>query len=338
MDDTRATIRTFNRDTCFLCGYAGNLLYSDLGNSGIRQSGNWSIRECPRCGTLWLDPCPISEDVQLLYPDTYYTHSVPPIAPDRSHSRVRALVRKNRLLRQAVVLVLQQNARLLQETPTFWDLVWLKPGCQGRLLDVGCGNGQFLALMQTIGWQVSGVEPDTNAARVATEVYSLPITTSTLETSAFPTNYFDVIVMNQVVEHLVDPLMTLAKCHQLLRSGGRLVIFTPNAASFAHRHIFHASWVPLDPPRHLCLFSPLSLCRAMEISGFRVRSVMSSIDNGSAGWSPSVRAQRSRAGFTHTLRQSARDFLATSLVYAGVRVGNTVWKLGDNLGVIGVKP
>ena len=55
------------------------------------------------------------------------------------------------------------------------SLMWLRAEERGKLLDIGCGNGYFLAQMRDLGWDVVGVEPDPNAVKVAKEEYDLNV-------------------------------------------------------------------------------------------------------------------------------------------------------------------
>ena len=148
-------------------------------------------------------------------------------------------------------------------------VMWLGTSCRGRLLDVGCGNGIFLATMKELGWEVAGVEPDRQAARVAREQFGLNVHVGTLEEAGFADGTFDAITMSHVVEHLADPISALRECWRVLRKGGRLVVTTPNIESLGHR-LYGKAWIGLDPPRHLFLFSPPTLRTCIERSGLQV--------------------------------------------------------------------
>lgn len=137
-----------------------------------------------------------------------------------------------------------------------------------RLLDVGCGGGALLARMRSRGWEVEGIDIDEAALGVA-RAAGVPVTSATLEELAEenPLRRFDVITLDHVLEHLHDPVASLREARRLLRPGGILWLATPNLAALGHR-TFGRSWMPLDPPRHLVLFSPGALARALAAAGF----------------------------------------------------------------------
>ncbi|MGH2395464.1 MAG: class I SAM-dependent methyltransferase [bacterium] len=135
---------------------------------------------------------------------------------------------------------------------------------RGRLLDVGCGSGRFLVHMRDLGWEVTGVEPDPVAVRVAHRSFHLNVASGTLEDAGFPESCVDVVTMNHVIEHVPDPISSLRECNRVLREGGRLVVVTPNVHSLGHWYFNH-SWRGLEVPRHLQLLHGSGIagvCRA----------------------------------------------------------------------------
>jgi 2-polyprenyl-3-methyl-5-hydroxy-6-metoxy-1,4-benzoquinol methylase len=115
----------------------------------------------------------------------------------------------------------------------------------GTLLDVGCGEGTFLAAASS-RYDVYGVEPDPEAAGRARTLLPERITTGTLsDLPSEPPNY-DVITLFEVLEHVADPLETLVACRKLLGPGGVIVISVPNRLRRG------ADADPVDwPPNHL---------------------------------------------------------------------------------------
>ena len=157
----------------------------------------------------------------------------------------------------------------------------LKRNGPGKLLDVGCGRGDFLAKMRDLGWEVVGLEPDERSAELAHKRFNLDVRKGTIEQAHFPDDTFDAITVNHVIEHLPDPIGSLQECKRILKKDGRLIIFTPNIESLGSRR-FGKAWWHLDPPRHFYIFSPLSLKSCVEKTGFNVLALRTSAR--SANW------------------------------------------------------
>jgi 2-polyprenyl-3-methyl-5-hydroxy-6-metoxy-1,4-benzoquinol methylase len=146
-----------------------------------------------------------------------------------------------------------------------------KPGT--KLLEVGCGNGRTLVGLRSLGWQVEGVDVDPVALQMANS-QGLETRCGHLLDLKYSADSFDVIIMHHVIEHLHDPIKFLQECHRLLKPGGRLLMITPNMESLGHR-LFGANWYPLDPPRHLYLYSRKSMTDLLMRSKFTSAEVSS---------------------------------------------------------------
>jgi SAM-dependent methyltransferase len=167
---------------------------------------------------------------------------------------------------------------------------------QGRVLDVGCGYGFFLKLMRDHGYVVQGVELSPSACDYANNRLGLNVFQGFLEEAGFPAAYCDIVVMNNVLEHLADPLSTLLAVNRLLSAGGLLIVAVPNLEFglpflylqrlMGRREIetdgqrgerFRlggASQLALfDAPNHLYFFSSATLKRTLEQAGFRLLAV-----------------------------------------------------------------
>src|SRR5213594_1127797 len=107
-------------------------------------------------------------------------------------------------------------------------------GRRGRLLDVGCALGDFLLEAKASGWDVEGVEVSSFAAQRARE-RGLRVTTGRLEDLDLPAASFDAITLYDSVEHLADPVATLAAARRLLVPGGLLHLVTPNVGGLQAR-------------------------------------------------------------------------------------------------------
>jgi SAM-dependent methyltransferase len=135
------------------------------------------------------------------------------------------------------------------------------------MLDVGCGSGEWVRLAQTYGWDAQGVDVDAKAVENARNK-GLNVRLGTLVGQRYAESSFDLITMGHVIEHVHDPAGLLKECHRVLRPNGVMVSLTPNIASIGHRR-FGVHWLPLDPPRHLLLFTPNTLVHVAQRAGFQ---------------------------------------------------------------------
>lgn len=265
---------------CFLCGNESVPLYQDLRDRLFDAPGKWNLKKCsnPKCGVLWLDPMPLEEDLGKLY-EHYYTHQ----------NLGKANI-PNTWLRRAYHIVketyLAMKYGYRSESISSWKkflniFIYLHPGrradldfsimylparSNGLLLDIGCGSGWLLRRMRDLGWSVEGVDSDPIVVKNARKE-GLQVRLGTLEAQQYPDGHFDAITMSHLIEHVYDPLQLLRECRRILKLGGRLIVVTPNAESWGHR-IFKNNYLHLDPPRHLHIFTPLSLCHLAEKAGF----------------------------------------------------------------------
>jgi 2-polyprenyl-3-methyl-5-hydroxy-6-metoxy-1,4-benzoquinol methylase len=239
--------------------------------------GEWVLHECLDCGSSYLDPRPTPETIDLAY-RTYYTHQrVERIPTTNLHGlkylkrimangyrnwRFNATFSPSSSLGILLISLLPSERAAIEHE--FRHLPRLPR--RGRLLDIGFGDGAFLDIAKAIGWEVTGIDPDSkvvdNALQRGLNVYQ-----GGLEVLARESGVFDVITMSHVIEHVHQPIEVLKECHRLLKRGGQLWVETPNIKSLGRLRFQH-HWRGLETPRHLVLFNRLSLRQALERAGF----------------------------------------------------------------------
>jgi len=136
-----------------------------------------------------------------------------------------------------------------------------------RLLDVGCHIGVMIELAQARGWEAWGVEPSVWAAEQA-RAHGLHVVTGTLSDAQIPENYFDVVTMWDVIEHLTDPAAEIRNVHRVLKPGGVFAIHTIDIESFFARAMGNR-W-PWLMEMHLYYFSPRTLSKMLARHGFKL--------------------------------------------------------------------
>lgn len=155
-----------------------------------------------------------------------------------------------------------------------------------RLLEIGCGDGTLLKLARDRGWQVAGIDISKKAVELAREQYELNVLNGKLNEKLvhqLGTHSFDVVIMWGLLEHLPEPLELLRLTHLLLRKGGIIIIYTPNADSVFHRmarlsYYLTCGLVPVLMRRvviamHCMYFTPKTLKGALIDCGFKIREI-----------------------------------------------------------------
>jgi 2-polyprenyl-3-methyl-5-hydroxy-6-metoxy-1,4-benzoquinol methylase len=138
---------------------------------------------------------------------------------------------------------------------------------KGRLLDIGCGVGDFLLQVKKLGWEVMGIEPSEQAANIAqSRLGFTPLKPTDYE--KLPDQSFDVITMWHVLEHVDDLKFQTKELKRLLRPGGRLVIALPNYQSFDCQY-YNNKWAAWDVPRHLNHFTQDCLQGILNANDFK---------------------------------------------------------------------
>lgn len=142
----------------------------------------------------------------------------------------------------------------------------------GRLLDVGAGTGAFLQEMKIAGWDITGLEPDSDARILAEQKAGLLLQEPDV-LFQLPVSNFDVITLWHVLEHVHALHNYLDQFHALLKQDGVLLIAVPNYTS-GDASYYQQYWAAYDVPRHLYHFSPKAMRTLMEKHGFRVLRIL----------------------------------------------------------------
>lgn len=234
------------RVACDLCG-AGDaepaLHLHDLIHR--TTDARFTLVRCRRCGLRYLNPRPSPAQLAQFYPEDYAPH------------------RRSGLSAAARRWLLRRELRAL------WPL--LAP--PRRVLELGCGSGDLLQLLRELGNpSVLGIEPSAAAAAHARQRWGLDVLTGTLEDVRLPSGCFDAALAQHVLEHLPSPSATLAELARILRPGGVLILWLPNAGSWAAQ-VWGTAWMGYDAPRHLYAFDLATLSALLERHGFRVAAV-----------------------------------------------------------------
>lgn len=273
-------ISSVPRTHCAICKSQGFPLYKDLNDRIFNAPGKWNFKKCtnPSCGILWLDPMPLEKDLHLAYKKYYTHHNVVLSTPSRE-TLLKNAYNEIKICYLALKYGYKTNTSFFKKI--IGTFLYLHPGYRaavdlsvfylqasqgGKLLDIGCGDGHALTFMQQLGWDVQGVDIDSAAVQKAQEK-GLNVLLGAVDAQNYPDNYFNAITMSHVIEHVIDPFMLLRECYRILKTGGQLVIVTPNVDSWGHKKFKH-NWRGLEPPRHLQIFTSEALRGLSERVGF----------------------------------------------------------------------
>ena len=261
--------------TCLLC--ESNRLKRIQKDLLAEDGSLFDILECVACRLGMVAPILPPETLSSYYPEDYYSYRE--MADNQEvntgmYERVCRYIR-TQTYQEHYLPVSKKNIKLSDKICMkvfallggFRFGFSLPPQNGGRILDVGCGDGFFLRSVKNIGWEVHGIEMSEEAVHRAKSMGVEQVTRGTFDDNSYLDHYFDVIRFWSVLEHIHDPVATLAKVNRLLKPGGLLVIQVPNYRSAAARWT-GPLWSAWDVPRHLYHFSYKSLNSLLEKSGF----------------------------------------------------------------------
>ena len=238
---------------CVVCGsYEFTLTATGVDYLHKTSIQEYSFVTCQKCNHLYLNNRPRIKEISRLYPSNYATYT-------------KKFAKPNSLLSKLKNYVLMGRFRTFSKNlPN--DI---------HLLDIGCGDANFLmairhelpdAQLSGLDWNF-GPDIEKEAARL-----KINILLGSIETVNLPQNHFDVITMNQLIEHVWDVDLVLNHCYESLKLGGLLSIETPNPDGWDRIFFRSGAWGGYYWPRHLNLFTRPNLSKVVERAGFKVIS------------------------------------------------------------------
>ncbi len=219
------------------------------------KEGQFTLVKCTRCGLQFLNPQP--KDISKHYPKEYYS--------------ISTKAQRNRFSEFVYSTYFSDKGRLLIKAllyPIYPLLRGAKVEPGKKILDIGCGSGTFLSRMKNLGMEVAGIDPF-----IKKNIPELNIKKTTIQKAGFRENTFDVITMNNVLEHVSDPDNYFKHIQKILKPSGVAIIGVPNINGILFK-IFRQNWAELDLPRHLYHFNRQTLkqyCRKNKLALTKTR-------------------------------------------------------------------
>lgn len=266
---------------CPICGSVSRELMHDglWDSSALAAPGQWSLWRCSSCRSAYLDPRPTTESIGRAY-EAYYTHEEQPAGAAPAPTKfIRHLKSKlangyrdsrfgtNSPHSSKIGAYLGAALPSLRRASDFWYRYLPRSARDNpKVLDVGCGGGQWLSSIADTRWEGFGSDPDARAIDLAASS-GLNVRRGGIEVWNDMEGNFDALTLSHVIEHVHDPRELLLSASHLLRAGGQLYVETPNIDALGHS-LFGRSWRGLEAPRHLVLFTRASLTRLLRETGF----------------------------------------------------------------------
>lgn len=234
--------------------------------SGLFERDGFHIVRCRGCGLVYVGEDPAAIDFEALYDEGYYKSSKDNKEDKEDKEGPADQAEAPRAFDDYVG---QESARRASARRRLWSLRRLQT--RGRLLDVGCAAGFFLAEAKAF-YEVQGVELSAYASDYARQRLGLDVFTGTLQQAALPSARFDLVTLWDVIEHVPDPGAVLAEVARVLAPGGRVVLTTGDIGS-AYAQARGAQWHLMTPPWHLYFFSRATLGLLASRAGLQVQGV-----------------------------------------------------------------
>lgn len=291
-EENKETIGVHPLPNCPVCGSEGHTEHKGMFDRMFKAPGTWEMSKCSNrsCQLLWLNPMPNDDELWKIYVE-YYTHS-------GEGKYTFDFIRKI----ENNYYEIQYGYKNLKKSLSkfFGNLVYLFPTERaeldfrvlglnalenGKVLDIGCGNGHLIKRLAKMGWDVEGMDFDPVAVEYCNQ-QGLNARAGDFFELNYPSNTYDAVTMSHVIEHVPDPLKTLKEIHRILKPGGKIVMATPNSESWMYTDLFKGDWLSLHPPAHIHIFNLKNLSKVVTDVGFKLGTAKTTTRND--GWVYSV--------------------------------------------------
>ncbi|TRZ96079.1 class I SAM-dependent methyltransferase [bacterium] len=223
---------------CPICGSSKHSVF--LKSKDFRfgiSNDTFQVVKCHGCGFLFLNPRPIKSSIGSFYPADF-------------NQRDRSFLYK--IIEPYFKITQKSTINLLQKYKN-----------SGKVLDIGCGNGDFVFAMLKTGYDAWGVEPNPGSERLASKQLKGRILYKDLQECNFAIRTFDIITLFQSLEHIHDLNELFREIGRIAKDDAILYICVPNTDFFEFR-IFGPYAYNLEVPRHLYFFTPETLSKLLE--------------------------------------------------------------------------
>lgn len=218
-----------DRPKCYLCTSNNSIIKYKI--------GPWFIRSCNNCNFIFVDPKPKDAFLQKYY-STFEAN------------------------------IFEKSKIIINDSKHTLKLLNKYKKTRNKLLDIGCGNGSFMSEAKKFKWVPFGIDSSQVLIKYIKSHTNLSVAKADILNYKNKDRY-DLITLNQVIEHFTNPKIILKKCHSLLNKFGLLYIATPNINSYAAR-IRKEESDYLIPPEHVSYFDQVTLKNLLKKLNYKI--------------------------------------------------------------------
>ncbi len=232
----------YNSEICSICKqHSISLLY---------VKDDYSIFRCNSCNVQLRLPQPSHEELKKIYANYYH--------PWKIENEVAETVKISKT--KTFEIRLQEIQKHIR---------------RGKILDVGCAAGYFLESAKNAGFEPYGVELSESFFKETHLKFGDSIYRGTIENIPCKDNFFDVITMFDLLEHVKDPVSTLRRCRKILMPNGVIAAVLPNTSSLTAK-LMRKNWMQYKK-EHLFYFSPKNISALLKQESFDIIKIVPAI-------------------------------------------------------------
>lgn len=233
-------------EKCLVCGSNQFEPFLQCKDYTVSQE-TFTIVSCKSCGFKFTNPRPEDSVIGNYYKaESYVSHS----------NTKKGLI--NKIYHSVRSYTLKKKLSLVESYVS-----------RGTILDYGCGTGMFLSVCKNAGWDTVGMEPDSDARKLASD-QGLNIFSDKSRIQTYITDKrFSAITLWHVLEHVTDMPETLNFFKEKLQKDGVLIIAVPNHVSYDAKY-YKEFWAAYDVPRHIHHFDVRSMSKLLSNHGFKL--------------------------------------------------------------------
>ena len=232
-------------DSCPCCGAVGNSLVASGYDFEYKTSSVvFYYARCSVCGHIYLINVPLKAELSRIYPNSYHNYK------DKGGLLAYGVKRKLDSIKLRRLKAYHSNVR--------------------SVLDIGCGCGETLSICSRLfkGCTLKGLEINADVKRYC--IKGLDVQVGDIESTEIESASIDLIVMQQVIEHVQDVRAVMQKCSGALKAKGLLYVETPSYGGLDWSLFKRMYWGGYHIPRHFHIFSNRSMETLANLSGLRI--------------------------------------------------------------------